>query len=800
MVIGRQRQSSSGLGLNAASFHQIAEGGFGDAANAYPHSMAWFKDHLYVGATRHVLAITKTMLDLKGQDPGVAAWPVKVPADIYELDLRAQVWRYDLGTAAWSRMFTSPLVTGRDGGQVPRSVAFRAMFAFPSDLAGGEELFVSSTGGHQRPESVLFRSHDGMSFSAAAQPRLGSNVAAPRAFREFEVFKGRVFTAPVAGPRRAQGNIPAFMAIMVTSDPCRDQWELACPLYFGDRTNGTVMSLAAFNDHLYAGTLNVPEGFQVWKTKAEGKPPYRWKKVLTHGAYRGRLNQIAETMYSFGDHLYIGSAIQSGGYDRDHNVGPAAPELIRLHRDDSWELIAGQPRVTPEGLKIPLSGRGPGFDDRYAAYIWQMCAHEGWLYVGTTVRTAFLWYIDWRRFPWLKHRPDPDQLDHYLWNHGGCALWRTRDGVNWTPVTRNGFGNPYNFGVRTMVSTPSGLFVGLANPFGPEVAVRRLARWTYEHNTWGGLQVWLGTHSPPGGGSMDHPVARAGGPTDLGRIRDPRRHDRSVQVASLVDEFYGGSGFRHVGLWRAAAHDARAACENLMAELMAFMPDRRGIVLDAACGRGATTKYLLRSFSPESVTGLALEKKDLRVARAGAPDVRFVRGRLPALRFTATCFDYILCVEGPGRYCAPERLFREFFRVLKPGGRVTFSDILPAPVSTTHARRRRRSGGAASLDADSYRNLLVDIGFEDARVEDVTEAACSHFHRHSSAYFGLLRLTHQIDEDIVEQAKAEVGMRAAPGSRYVIGSAARPRMDPSVSQAVVERPGWQRSSLGAGAS
>ena len=28
-------------------------------------------------------------------------------------------------------------------------------------------------------------------------------------------------------------------------------------------------------------------------------------------------------------HLYVGSAIQFGGYDRDFQVGPAAPEVIR---------------------------------------------------------------------------------------------------------------------------------------------------------------------------------------------------------------------------------------------------------------------------------------------------------------------------------------------------------------------------------------------------------------------------------------------------------------------------------------
>ena len=44
-----------------------------------------------------------------------------------------------------------------------------------------------------------------------------------------------------------------------------------------------------------------------------------------------------------------------------------------------------------------------------------------------------------------------------------------------------------------MVSTEHGLFVGVANPFSPEVAVRRTVGWNYEENQNGGLEIWLGS-------------------------------------------------------------------------------------------------------------------------------------------------------------------------------------------------------------------------------------------------------------------------------------------------------------------
>jgi nucleoside-diphosphate-sugar epimerase len=81
---------------------------------------------------------------------------------------------------------------------------------------------------------------------------------------------------------------------------------------------------------------------------------------------------------------------------------------------------------------------------------------------------------------------------------GGFELWRTRDGVNWHPVSLNGLGNPYNYGGRTMVSTPVGLAIGTANPFGGESPARFASRWKYFENPDGGTEVFVGNanHRP----------------------------------------------------------------------------------------------------------------------------------------------------------------------------------------------------------------------------------------------------------------------------------------------------------------
>jgi hypothetical protein len=207
-------------------------------------------------------------------------------------------------------------------------------------------------------------------------------------------------------------------------------------------------------------------------------------------------------MCPFNGALYVGTAIQNGGYDRTYNIGPAAPELIRIYPDDSWDLVVGTARLTPDGWKFPLSGRGPGFDNPLNGYFWRMAAHEGWLYLGTYKSVVMLPYLKQDGWPpdfrWIVGELGIDNFAHFA---GGCELWRSQDGMDWQPITRSGFENPYNYGVRTLQSTPCGLFVGTANPFGPEVAFRdRDAHsgrevWKYHPNYRGGLEIWLGAKS-----------------------------------------------------------------------------------------------------------------------------------------------------------------------------------------------------------------------------------------------------------------------------------------------------------------
>jgi hypothetical protein len=292
------------------------------------------------------------------------------------------------------------------------------------------------------------------------------------------------------------------MPMIFASDrPEANDWQLANDPGFGDPGNDGIFSLAVAGDTLYAGTLNLA-GLQVWATDGEGPLPYRWRKVIDKGAGRGALNQAVACMHGFGGALYVGTGIQGGGYDRVNDIGPAAAEILRVNPDDTWDLIVGDRDDRGLEGREPLSGLRAGFGQVFNGYMWAMGVHDGWLYCGTYDWTVML--------RWSKFGEAPDKVrrligmlgpERIIAAEGGADLWRTADGENWLPVCRQGFGNPYNWGIRNLVSTPLGLFMGTANVFGPRVAVRDSANalWTYQDNPAGGLEVWLGRKPAPDG-------------------------------------------------------------------------------------------------------------------------------------------------------------------------------------------------------------------------------------------------------------------------------------------------------------
>jgi len=461
--------------------------------------MAWYKDHLYVGTTRSNFQMIKIQTTFRNMP--VTLWPVEGPDDqegLYrELDRHAQIWQYNPRTDNWKQVFRAPLVDGLKGHKVARETGYRAMVVFQGKSDPEPALYTASWAVSRSPGPLLLRTFDGVEFAPSSPYGIIEGLPVT-ATRILVPHNGKLFTSPT-GTRGFDTkfviNVSGNPIIYENEDPGSGSgiWTPVCEPSFGEPENQGIFILRPFAGQLYAGTFN-NTGYQIWRSKCAGTPPYRWVKVLEKGAYRGALNQIAATMRVFKGALYVGSAIQNGGNDLNNKIGPAGSELIRVYPDDSWDLIIGNARDTPAGKKIPLSGIPPGFGNVFNGYFWAMEEHDGWLYLGTMDSTIWVRFLQIDAYP-ERVRDIVNQVgaENIVRNEAGCDMWRSADGENWLPITRTGFDNHYNLGVRNLVSTPYGLFVAVANPFGPRVAVERDGEWVYTDNPRGGLEVWLGS-------------------------------------------------------------------------------------------------------------------------------------------------------------------------------------------------------------------------------------------------------------------------------------------------------------------
>lgn len=478
-------------GLSQSAFSCIAKNGFGDKLNSYPHSMAWFNGVLYVGTTRSNLCMFKVSKIEKRLD----RWPVECPDYLYDQDMRAQIWAFDPRKAVpgkpnsgWRLRSRSPWIDA-DGEKLPRELGYRGMCVFQGETDDHPHLYVATYAPARGFGARILRSADGKSFEEIPMPE-GFDPSIIT-LRLIVPHRGWLFTSPT-GTAGGNPNASGRAVIYGSTDPARGDWQLVNTPGFGRGKNIGVFEMIGCGEYLYAGTAN-PGGYEIWRTRTDGAPPFVWECVVENGAFRGPLNQGVASFCVHQGQVYAGSGIQHGGIDRANGLGPAGPELIRIHEDGTWDLIVGTERMTPAGRKVPLSGYAPGFNNPFNGYFWSMESHDGWLYLGTFDWTVMIRYSEIDGWPApMRRMLERFGIERLIAMLGGAELYRSRDGENWLPVTTQGFLNEFNYGIRTMTSTPVGLAIGFVNPFGPKVGEEIDGNFRYVANPDGGLEVWLG--------------------------------------------------------------------------------------------------------------------------------------------------------------------------------------------------------------------------------------------------------------------------------------------------------------------
>jgi arsenite methyltransferase len=114
-----------------------------------------------------------------------------------------------------------------------------------------------------------------------------------------------------------------------------------------------------------------------------------------------------------------------------------------------------------------------------------------------------------------------------------------------------------------------------------------------------------------------------------------------------------------------------------------------------------------------------------RKAQLGASNVEFRQGQIEALPVVDSSVDVVMsnCVIN----LSPDKaaVFGEVFRVLRPGGRVSISDVVTEGEFSPEARadlRRWAECVSGAIDAELYAGMLRQAGFVDVLIVDKVNA------------------------------------------------------------------------------
>ena len=150
------------------------------------------------------------------------------------------------------------------------------------------------------------------------------------------------------------------------------------------------------------------------------------------------------------------------------------------------------------------------------------------------------------------------------------------------------------------------------------------------------------------------------------------------------------------------------------------------VVLDLGSGGGIDVLLSAKRVGPTGKAyGLDMTDEMLALAnenkrKAGATNVEFLRGEIENIPLPDDTVDVIISNCVINLSADKDRVLREAFRVLKPGGRLAVSDVVTRGEVDAQIRQNMLLWAgclAGALEENEYREKLVKAGFEQVEIE-----------------------------------------------------------------------------------